>query len=527
MKRNRLTIGIISAILVSTGMRAQTLYEANRLTGADLNGTARFVGMGGAMGALGGDISTMGTNPAGIGIYRSNDVMVSFGFNNTGTKSNFSGTTLTAGRFRGSFDNAGFVYTNKIGNKTALKYVNFGFNYHKSKNFNKSLAMAGNLAGASQTWQMAFMTEGLTMNQVDGLRDGSVRDPYDNPDYGWLTIMGAKSNLIYNRPVMGPDGRQETDKEGNPLYYDALYDGAYGKYANYQGKESGGVNQYDFNVSFNLEDQFYLGFTLGAYDVNYSKNTFYTEEVDGGTYGMDNWFRTDGAGIDFKIGAIIRPVASSSFRFGLAVHTPTWYNLTDTHSAYFSSDAFNTRYSVDTYGEAGDVVRDYQLVTPWKFNLSLGYVIGTSVALGAEYEYADHSTAKLKDVNGVSIRDENERIKSFMKAVHTVRLGVEAKLMPQFSVRAGYNFSTAALKKDAYKQLPAVSTRTDTDFENTESMNHITLGLGYRGNLIYADLAYQYGLYKSDFYAFDQLELPATKVDNDRHQLLLTVGLRF
>ena len=73
---------IVSALVLlwTAGANAQTAYDAAKLVSKDLNGTARFVGMGGAMGALGGDISTMGTNPAGIGIYRSNDVMVSFGF---------------------------------------------------------------------------------------------------------------------------------------------------------------------------------------------------------------------------------------------------------------------------------------------------------------------------------------------------------------------------------------------------------------------------------------------------------------
>lgn len=67
----------------------------------DLNGTARFVGMGGAMSALGGDISTISTNPAGIGIYRSNDAMVTMGYSITGTESKFgvipSKQTRTAG----------------------------------------------------------------------------------------------------------------------------------------------------------------------------------------------------------------------------------------------------------------------------------------------------------------------------------------------------------------------------------------------------------------------------------------------
>lgn len=76
-----LLLGCMSAVM------AQNQYDVVRYMDDDLNGTARFVGMGGAMSALGADISTIGTNPAGIGLFRGNDVTVSFGMNNNQAKS--------------------------------------------------------------------------------------------------------------------------------------------------------------------------------------------------------------------------------------------------------------------------------------------------------------------------------------------------------------------------------------------------------------------------------------------------------
>ena len=116
-------------------------------------------------------------------------------------------------------------------------------------------------------------------------------------------------------------------------------------------------------------------------------------------------------------------------------------------------------------------------------------------------------------------------VENYLKGVHTFRIGMETRIIPEFSIRAGYNYSSAAFSKDAYSALSLYSTRTD--FNNTESKNTFTFGLGYRGSVIYADLAYKYDMYKSNFYAFDDIDLPATKVDNERHQLLLTVGARF
>ncbi len=129
---------IALAMFTAVGAGAQTIYDATNIAQKELNGTARFVGMGGAMGALGGDISTIGTNPAGIGIYRSNDAMFTFGYSMTGTESNYVGNKFETNKNRWSFDNAGFVIASKIGNHTPLRYVNFGFNYHKSKSFYKN-----------------------------------------------------------------------------------------------------------------------------------------------------------------------------------------------------------------------------------------------------------------------------------------------------------------------------------------------------------------------------------------------------
>jgi opacity protein-like surface antigen len=164
------------------------------------------------------------------------------------------------------------------------------------------------------------------------------------------------------------------------------------------------------------------------------------------------------------------------------------------------------------------------MITPWKFNVSAGTTLGGLVAVGAEYEYADYGSSKLEDMDGYELGDQPS-VESFLKGVHTFRVGMEARLAPQFSVRAGYNYTSAAFTEDAYSALPLY--RTSTDFNNIKDKNTLTFGLGYRGNVVYADLAYKYDVYQSDFYAFDDIDLPATKVDNSRNQLVFTLGARF
>ena len=146
---------VVCGLICTLTANAQDAYDVSRIMGSELNGTARFVGMGGAMGALGGDISVMGTNPAGIGIYRRNDFSLSFGLNNTGAESNFNGNSMNEDCTKASFDQIGFVFSHLIGNETSLRFVNFGFNYHKSKNFNRLFSMGGALDGFSQSNYLA------------------------------------------------------------------------------------------------------------------------------------------------------------------------------------------------------------------------------------------------------------------------------------------------------------------------------------------------------------------------------------
>lgn len=48
----------------------------------------------------------------------------------------------------------------------------------------------------------------------------------------------------------------------------------WGGNGSFRSEERGGIDQYDFNISFNINDRVYLGVTVGAYAIDYSKYTF-------------------------------------------------------------------------------------------------------------------------------------------------------------------------------------------------------------------------------------------------------------
>jgi hypothetical protein len=545
MKKIISTVTLIFTVI--TGLGAQNIYDAVKFNDNELKGTARFVGMGGAMGALGGDISTIGTNPAGIGIYRSNDIMATLSFSAMDTKSDFLGSSFKENKNRFRFDNIGLVFSNKIGDHTPLRYVNFGFNYQRSKSFAKRMSMEGNIPVVNDNYSLSQTNQ--MVNQANlmydvGDRIGRIEEYdiatlsgkynlFEHGNVGWLAALGWLG-WLYN-PVEGAPG------------YTGHLPHASGKF---YAKESGGIDEFNFNMSLNFSERVYLGLTVGLYDINYKKYSIYDESypIYGGKWGysLESWNKTDGSGFNLKLGAIVRPFEYAPLRIGLAIHTPTYYTLAHTTGAYLVYDNMindkNEPVSgeIDTYKELGskDASFKYRLSTPWKFNLSSGYTIGANLALGAEYEYQDYSTMTFRyaDYQGGSMRWENGTAKDMLKGVSTFRIGAEYKFAPQFAFRAGYNISTAAYKNVAFKELPENSVITDTDYANTKAINHYTLGLGYRGKRFYADLAYKYNTYKEDFYAFYDADvdrqhyenrLPKTDVKNNNHQALMTLGVRF
>lgn len=542
---------IYTLSFVIGAVSAQSVYDGVKIADKDLNGTARFVGMGGAMGALGGDITTMGTNPAGIGIYRSNDVMTSFSYSAYGMESKYEGQKSTIDKNRWSFDNIGVVFATKIGNQTPLRYVNFGFNYKRSKSFYKNMSMSGMMGVVenpsnpgspyyvSQTNSMALQATDAERYVWDNSRQHLDFDNanmiFSDPDAGWLGALGYQGGLTE---------RDRIDNEPD-LYVPFL---PVEPSSVFNSREKGGIDQYDFNVSFNINDRVYLGLTIGAYDVDYDKYSGYDESYKRGEgYSLESYNNISGSGFDVKMGLILRPFEYSPFRIGFAVHTPTFYKLTYSTSAIVTNDYRDAktdelkRIIVDTYDYVGDMKRDYRLVTPWKYNVSLGYTVGTSLALGAEYEYEDYSTMKFKyssNDGGGDMEFENAEVKNCLKGEHTFRIGAEYKVIPEFAFRLGYNYSSAVFRDEAVKYIPSNSLITDTDFSNKRSQSNYTLGIGYRGKMFYADLAYQLSTYKENFYPFyNEFELtqgewtmvtpPATKVTNTRSQVLLTVGMRF
>ena len=538
----------LSACLLSLFMahaHAQETYENTKLIDNDLNGTARYVGMGGAMEALGADISVINSNPAGIGLFRRSSGSVSFGLVSQDGASSFKYGNKT----NASFDQAGFVYSLRDGRRT---FINFGFNYHKSKNFDYILNAASGLNGASQH-KLSYMKALANENNLDKTSSGWR---------GKFAYTSQLDNLYYNTLMM-------TSSDG--FFYNDASGYEFGR------AETGYIGEYDFNTSVNVNDRVYLGITIGIHDVHYTGHSLYNEALvnlnnqTAGNITVNDERRITGTGYNASFGIIFRPVDASPFRIGLSVSTPTWYDLKTSNYTYLINNTkadgggkLQGDYPNYTTGES----YEFKLFTPWKFGVSLGHTVGNYLAHGASYEYADYSRLDTRvndgydvdywgDVYEHSSSDEpmNRHTRETLKAVSTLKIGAEAKVMPNLAVRAGYNYVSPMFKKEGYKDGNIDSYGSNyssaTDYTNWEATNRYTVGIGYTLGKMSFDLAYQYAQTNGKFHPFADSYLDytypgqdsngndvtmtesldnyanAVKVSNKRNQLLLTLTYRF
>ena len=132
---------LLLATIFSCGViKAQGEMDAYKFSKNDLTGTARSVSMGGAFGALGGDISGVSINPAGIGIYKNSEIVTTLNFQNTKTQTELNTGKIDDSKFKFTFDNLAFVSVFPL-NSDVAPSLNIGFSYNRLKNFDRKYSM--------------------------------------------------------------------------------------------------------------------------------------------------------------------------------------------------------------------------------------------------------------------------------------------------------------------------------------------------------------------------------------------------
>ena len=519
--KTRLTI---AALLLSLSVQAQDTYVNNQITNqADVIGTARYVSMGGAIGALGADISTINANPAGIALMKKNDLSLTIG-GNWGADNTASGMAPNNGAF--TLNQAGIVASFPMSGK--LSNFNVAFNYQRKINYKQAFygEVATSASFADQLYDMATIV--------------NSRGTYNPWDPTHRSIYGAASA-----------GKLWTG--ANAIGNSSL------SYA------SGSLHSFDFNLSANVQDRLFFGLTFGLDKVSWRQSTEMWEQRNGTIPGQEiqdfaymNAQHITGSGFNFKLGTIIRPSLESPFRIGLTIESPTWYRLeyTDDQSIstkyyYKNDDDFRAGIATyddiqgkyhDYYAETDNYLR-YRLTTPWKFRTQLGTTFGKRVALGAEYEYAMYQHTSMSYPNYDRWTKDyyiNNWTRDNIRGQHTLRAGIEVKPLDCLSLRAGYNYITSIYRDGAYWDAAvspdvyvpqAVDYPTSFQYLNLRDTHIATAGLGYRVKKFYLDLTYKYRIQRGASYpspaSHTEAEMNPIPVNLSRHDISATIGFKF
>ena len=494
-----------AALCSSPMLFGQGVVDALKYSQQDIRGTARYMGMAGAFGALGGDITTLSQNPAGIGVYRNSDIAATIDLSNQVSSVNTAGVKSTDNKFNFSCNNFGFVWTVRF-NQEALKNLNFGFAYNKQKSFDRTYktAYSGITGASSLSGYIAKLSEGYTADNL-GYSDNSSYDPYDqNP---WLNVLGYQSYLI-NPKSTASNTWGSIVGNGSTATGDLYV------------REKGSIDEYNFNIGGNIYNVFYWGIGLTVTDFSYDVQSGYGENFTNGYlpdangimgspnangwYLMQNMLHTNGSGFKANLGVILR--ATNNFRLGFAFHTPNYYKMTDTYSASVKYDFTQGSTSYNDLAETPSGSYSYEFQAPWRMIASAAYVFGQGGILSFDYEYTASNGMSFDDPYTIDMfYNTNQEISEMVSPTHTFKVGGEFRITPQFSARLGYAYQTSPVKSEYRSGHEIPTAGTLTQFTLDRATNYFTVGLGYRFSNVYVDLAYMHRYRRSELFPFSPI----------------------
>lgn len=555
-------------LLIATGCMAgasafgQGAIDAYRFSQPDLKGTARFMSMGGAFGALGGDLSTLSQNPAGIGIYRSNEIGFTLDLDMQNSTSEAQGVKTSVDQTKFLLNNIGGVVTLRLPSES-VPNLNFGFTYNKGTSFNRRYKGSIPRLNMSMTNYIAGIANesGLTVADVES---SDYFNPYNPNDGGleapWLTILGYDGFLI--NPQGDPDDPYWTGQWGDAGSIDGIPHYGTSGSGYFDVIEKGSMDEYNIALGGNIANKVYWGMNFDIINFDYHLQSLWGEDLEhawvynpstdiiqqtNSSWNMQNLYRANGSGFNYQLGLIIKPI--QELRIGLAAHTPTWYSLTETYSADILGDYFNKKYNpITNNGVPG--YNDVNFRTPWKVIAGVAGVIGSKLIVSADYEWEAYQHMKFSEptyndyyydyyslpgspFNPDIYAEFNQDIKDYYKNTNTLRIGAEYRITPNFSARAGYSFVSSPVRekaKDNQTTIITVGTIPNYRFDNTT--NYITCGLGYKTAGFYVDIAYIYKHMDSEYHAFSpdptsDIVSPQAKLSLNNSQLVLSCGLKF
>ncbi len=504
----------IICLLTAFSAIAQNPDDALRTAWFTQNGTARNMATGGVMGSLGGDITANHVNPAGIGLYKTNEFVLSPGFGMNKNKLNYRGTDTSNSKNNFNYGTSGIIFgSTNTGQNRKWTSSAFAISVNELANYNNHIQFKGFNNFSSFTEQYL---EELTRDRAD------TNAALSNYIFG--SSLAFRTFLIDT--LRGPGG--------SVAGYQSLVPISTGVNQLYDASTRGGYHEIALGLAGNLEDKMYIGGSLTIPIVSYQRDLTYSEtDATASTtnqfksFEYKETFTSHGFGIGAKIGVIYKP--QEFWRIGFAFHSPQAMSYTDRISSSITANTetyagIKTASSNDlNSGNPGE--RKYDLITPWRAIVSASYVFREisdtrrqRAFISADLEYVNYRGARFSsaDKNDESLKNYyqlvNDAIKDTYKGNINLRLGGELKLHTiMFRLGGAYYGSPYA--------------------DNNIQANRIlaTGGIGYRDHGMFIDLTYSHTFTKDAQFAYRLNDKPNTFAEQggSRGTVMLTLGFKF
>ncbi len=462
-------------------------------TSPSFGSSARVQGFGGATTSLGGDVSAIGTNPAGIGFFNRSVFSITPGMNFHSSDANYLGTQTSSIRNRFNVANIGVVLNNTVGDivNTKFKGGSFAISLHRMNDFQN---------------QFKYQARNEDNSVIDAfIEEAGTTSPNDLGDQAYSAYSNYLINPVYN---------------GNSLAgYDAF---TYGFPLQTESVVTSG-GQYQLNLAWggNYNDRIYFGGGLGIQTVSYTRTRNFREDQYEPYDSLNNTRINDelninGSGINATFGLIARPV--NMVTVGISYVTPTFFALNDeygfTHDTRWNGAQVVNNGNLETLNELSYIsdisISNYTLRTPSRLNLGTSVFFGKLGFISGDIEFVNYSNAFLQS-NDFGTSADNQVIENDLRSAINYRVGAEARL-EAFRLRAGYSYLS-----DPYE---------DADYDM--GRRNLSAGLGFRQADYFVEVAWVNSKFNSIYQPYIiSTNQPIAEIENRNSSFLVTLGFNF
>ncbi len=496
-------------ILSSQKLLSQTDEDVIRYSNITDGGTSRFIGLSGAMGALGGDISCASSNPAGLGIMLRSDLNFSFGLNFANTITQFNNNTSKLFSPALTFNFLGISGTS-VDKKNVNNRYTLAITLNQLQNFNQEIEIKGRATkGKSLTLDMLDYAKGTSYQNLDYTYEGAAY-------YTYLIDLLDTNNLNSYFSYI--------DTSKSFLQQNKI-------------SKSGRINELNFSFAYSINDDVYLGISMGipflkfAYNSDYAEiddenqmyiiknpdNTFsssypyavnYYQEHGGiKDFHYQTTYTTTATGFNIKLGGIWR--AANFLRIGLYYQSPTWYKAKDVYY-YMLTTNWDEGKTITTQQPENGGIYNYRIITPSKASIAVSNIIKNMMSINAEYQLINYGAGLLKSTDIGVFDNANKAIKEKYKFTGNLKCGIELNTKP-IIFRIGW----ASYGSPFGNQIVGNYVK-----------NSFSFGIGFKTTNFYYDLAIvKTFIGKQEYYMYNPKYVDKANIQFNLTQIVFSIGL--